>query len=298
MHVGRFLRRQPKPEDPAVVRESSEPRTHAQTTASSLHAFNRYEIKYLAHERDVPRLRAEFAARMDTDVNSPIGGYPVTSVYYDTAALRFYWEKIEGLRFRRKLRVRLYGTSDGIGEDSQVFVEIKQRVNRVTQKRRIRVSYEDALALCAGTDIDCDATARPFVDEVRSLVGNLDLRPTVTTGYLREAYVGRDADLGLRVTIDHRVHGRDRDFHLGAQAENRFIIPPHLCILEIKANERVPYWVTDMTARMDMSVVRVSKYCQSIESFGMAPRSLQHTPEKLLGYLSATPAELQTIGPS
>lgn len=31
--------------------------------------------------------------------------------------------------------------------------------------------------------------------------------------------------------------------------------------LETKANERVPYWVTDLTARLDMSVVRVSKYC-------------------------------------
>jgi hypothetical protein len=33
-------------------------------TASRLHAFNRYEIKYFVDELRVPELRAELAARM------------------------------------------------------------------------------------------------------------------------------------------------------------------------------------------------------------------------------------------
>ena len=69
------------------------PAGYAQT-ASKMHAFNRYEIKYLVDELRVPELRAELARHMDTDPYSPHGGYPVTSVYYDTADLRFYWEKI------------------------------------------------------------------------------------------------------------------------------------------------------------------------------------------------------------
>ncbi|NKS32878.1 vacuolar transporter [Prescottella equi] len=252
-------------------------------TASSLHAFNRYEIKYLAEERDVPRLREALAAHMAADEFSPVGGYPVTSLYYDTRNLRFYWEKIEGLRFRRKLRVRLYGRPSEATDATPVYVEIKQRVNRVTQKRRIQLPYAQARQLCdERRSIEHDDRQRAFVGEVSTLVGNLDLVPTVTTGYLREAFVGTEADLGLRVTIDHRVHGRDRDFHFASTSENRFIIPPHLCIVEIKANERVPYWVTDLTARLDMSVVRVSKYCQSVEAFGLAPRSRMHgLPENL-----------------
>lgn len=259
-------------------------------TASSLHAFNRYEIKYLAAERDVPRLRGALAAHMASDEFSPVGGYPVTSLYYDTRNLRFYWEKIEGLRFRRKLRVRLYGPPSEATDESPVFVEIKQRVNRVTQKRRIRVPYAQARLLCdERRPIEHDDRQRAFVGEVSTLVGNLDLVPTVTTGYLREAFVGTEADLGLRVTIDHRVHGRDRDFGFASTSENRFIIPPHLCIVEIKANERVPYWVTDLTARLDMSVARISKYCQSVEAFGMAPRSRMHgLPENL----TTTPADV------
>ncbi|MEV6060833.1 polyphosphate polymerase domain-containing protein [Nocardia asteroides] len=243
-------------------------------TASALHAFNRYEIKYLADESDVPALRAALQEQMAADVHSGVGGYPVTSLYYDTATLRFYWEKIEGLKFRRKLRLRLYGDPGEVTDATTVFVEIKQRVNRVTQKRRIRLPYDQARALCAGTlNMPFQGREQAFVNEVSELVTKLDLRPIVTTGYNREAFVGTESDLGLRATIDHSVHGRDRDFHLGANAENRFIIPPHLAIVEIKANERIPYWISDLTARLNMSVVRISKYCQSVEAYDLAPRS-------------------------
>ncbi|MEV6362194.1 polyphosphate polymerase domain-containing protein [Nocardia asteroides] len=253
---------------------TAEERSVVTETASALHAFNRYEIKYLADESDVPALRAALQEQMAVDAHSGVGGYPVTSLYYDTATLRFYWEKIEGLKFRRKLRLRLYGDPGEVTDATTVFVEIKQRVNRVTQKRRIRLPYDQARALCAGTlDMPFQGREQAFVNEVSELVTKLDLRPIVTTGYNREAFVGTDSDLGLRATIDHSVHGRDRDFHLGANAENRFIIPPHLAIVEIKANERIPYWISDLTARLNMSVVRISKYCQSVEAYDLAPRS-------------------------
>lgn len=244
------------------------------------HSFNRYEIKYLIDEMAVPALREALAVRMDTDPHSPHGGYPVTSLYYDTDSLQFYWEKIEGLRFRRKLRVRLYGDPAAATDDSTVHVEIKQRVNRVTQKRRLPLPYGVARSwLDELRRPDCASEHQGFVNEVSGLVASLDLRPVATTGYLREAFVGREIDTGLRVTIDHRVHGRDRDFHFASGAQNRFIIPPKLAVVELKANERVPYWATDLAARLDLSVVRISKYCRSVETFGLAPRSIHGAPE-------------------
>lgn len=243
--------------------------------------FNRYEIKYLVAESDVPRIREELAARMQTDSFGAEGAYGVYSVYYDTRDLRFYWEKIEGLRFRRKLRIRHYGETGCATDGSPVFVEIKQRVNRVTQKRRIRLRLCEARRLCSGdTTIEHSAEQESFVREIGRLVSALDLQPVATTGYRREAFVGEGADLGLRVTIDHRVVGRDRDFHPAAPSENRFVIPRGTSVVEVKANERVPYWITDLTARMNLSVVRMSKYCQSVEVFGRAPRSRFHVHDR------------------
>ncbi|ASW57526.1 vacuolar transporter [Plantactinospora sp. KBS50] len=266
--------------DPPVADHPNDQAGHALRAPSALHAFNRYEIKYLVPSGKLPELRRELRARLDHDHNGADGGYGVWSVYYDTARLRFYWEKIEGLRFRRKLRIRHYGDRRTIGDGTTVYVEIKQRVNRVTQKRRIALPYARARALCDQRQmIEHLPGQTGFVNEVLGLVSGLDLRPTAATGYQREAYVGRNTDLGLRVTLDHRVRGRDRDFELAAEADNRLVIPASLSVLEFKANDRVPYWLTDLAAGMDLSIARVSKYCQSIEAFGAAPRSIFHIPD-------------------
>ncbi|GAA4461291.1 polyphosphate polymerase domain-containing protein [Phytohabitans houttuyneae] len=277
-----FRRRQPAtdqlPETARPLEQSAEA-GHALRAPSRLHAFNRYEIKYLVPREILDDLRDELRHRLDLDTYAAAGGYGVWSVYYDTTRLRFYWEKIEGLRFRRKLRIRHYGDLCVVDDETPVFVEIKQRVNRVTQKRRVQLPYRQARELCDHRQmIDCGGSGRGFLEEVLGLVAGLDLRPIAMTGYRREAFTGRDAEVGLRVTLDHRVVGRDRDLQLGVAAENRFIVPPRLAVLEVKANERVPYWLTDLTARHNLAVVRMSKYCQSVEAFGRAPRSASHVP--------------------
>ncbi|KAB8194622.1 VTC domain-containing protein [Nonomuraea phyllanthi] len=266
-------------DQPVSGAEANGDQGHRLRAPSALHAFNRYEIKYLVDTAEAAELREEIGQRLDPDRHSGDRGYGIWSVYYDTRQLRFYWEKIEGLKFRRKLRVRHYGDRFAVEDGTPVFVEIKQRVNRVTQKRRVRLPYRDALRLCDGRRmVEHEPAQRAFLEEVLDLVLRLDLRAVAMTGYIRHAYVGRDADVGLRVTFDHRVRGRDRDLHLGADAQNRLIVPARKTIVEVKANERVPYWLTDLTARRNLQVVRVSKYCQSVEAHGLAPRSIFHVP--------------------
>jgi hypothetical protein len=246
---------------------------------SRLHAFNRYEIKYLVDVSAVAQLRDDLAQRLDHDEQGD-AGYGVWSLYYDTPQLRFYWEKVEGIRFRRKLRIRHYGEPATLRDTTPVYVEIKQRVNRVTQKRRVALPHELARRLCDGRqEVPHHPAERPFLDEVLGLVGGLDLRPVTVTGYHRLGFAGRDAETGLRVTIDRRVRGRDHDLDLSAEAENRYILPAGRAIVEVKANDRVPYWFTDLAAARGLQVVRISKYCQSIEMFGRVPRSVFHIGE-------------------
>tara|TARA_R110000772_G_scaffold161502_8_gene272641 strand:- start:1668 stop:2477 length:810 start_codon:yes stop_codon:yes gene_type:complete len=267
-----------------MVEEQTE--SLATATASALHRFNRYEIKYFLPEASIPEFRDKVSARMGEDAHANEQSRRISSLYYDTNDLRFYWEKIEGLRFRRKLRIRAYGEPETINDDTIVYVEIKQRVNRVTQKRRIALPYSQARVLCDERIApEGSAANQSFVNEVLTLCETADLQPMVLTTYHREAYVGIDADLGLRITMDHRVQGRDRDFYLSCNTDNKFIIPSHLSIVEVKANERVPTWFTDVAAEMSLDVIRVSKYCKAIEANSNGARGLLHTrafpePEK------------------
>ena len=256
----------------------------ALTTASApagVRRFNRFELKYLADRTLVERFRAELPAKLDRDPHGVDGFYPIWSTYYDSRGLRFYWEKIDGEKFRRKLRIRHYGTPDDLTETTPVWVEIKQRVNRVTQKRRVRQPYQAARQLCAGQAPSVVASGdAAVIEEILVLAAQNHLIPVTDVGYIREAYLGREEDSGLRVTIDSRIRGRDRDLDLGCRGENRFIVPPHLSVVEVKVNERVPSWLTELIARHNISLIRVSKYVQSVEAFGRAPRSIFHLAEQ------------------
>jgi hypothetical protein len=133
------------------------------------------------------------------------------------------------------------------------------------------------MAFCAGEPLSEIETGDEAIhDEIQMMIHRMRLRPTSTVGYIREAMFGRDEDNGLRLTIDSRIRGRDRDLDLRLPAENRFIIQPHFSIVEVKVNERIPYWLTEHIARHNLTLIRISKYCQSIEAFGRAPRSLFH----------------------
>jgi hypothetical protein len=98
------------------------------------------------------------------------------------------------------------------------------------------------------------------------MVGGGDLQPTAVTTYLRDPFVGVDADLGMRITIDHRVCGRSRDLDLSAVATSQFLLPQELAVVEVKANERVPTWFTDLAAELELATARISKYCKAIEA--------------------------------
>ncbi len=115
--------------------------------------FNRYELKYVIHASRIPALVDDLLYFMEPDsYGDGDGFYRVTSLYYDSPDLAAYRSKVEGLKFRRKLRVRIYPGNDIRGV-TKAFAEIKQRYNRTVQKKRVTLPLEDAEALCAG-DLD------------------------------------------------------------------------------------------------------------------------------------------------
>jgi hypothetical protein len=116
---------------------------------------------------------------MDEDPSGAGNAYAITSLYCDTPDLRCYWEKIDGLRYRREPRIRHCRRREELLAETPVFVEIKQRVNRTVPKGRARSSYAAALALCAGEDGDCHAARGPFVGEVQAFVDTERLQPMI-----------------------------------------------------------------------------------------------------------------------
>jgi SPX domain protein involved in polyphosphate accumulation len=245
---------------------------------STIRKFNRFELKYLLPIEATRPFRQELSAYLQPDDHgNGDGHYAVSSLYYDSPGYRFYWEKMEGIKFRRKLRIRHYETQAKLAPDTEVFVEIKQRLDRVTQKRRALLPYKDALKLCNERTIPAHRPQdRLVIEEIHAMVWQYNLRPTSLVSYLRQAYVGTDYDVGLRVTFDTNLRYRSHDLQLHSKQIGRFMAPPRAVVMEVKVNERIPYWLTELVGKHNFRLVRVSKYCQSLEAANRVPQSRYH----------------------
>ncbi len=224
--------------------------------------FNRFELKYILPVHRCARVIEDLAQQITPDRHGGTEGYPVVSLYYDSPHYDFFWAKIEGLKFRRKVRVRIYPEGD-ITKVTSGSIEIKQRINKTVQKRRLELPLDQAEELCAGRlPLDgLDGLDTQVAHEITYLSRAMDLRPTAITAYHRRAFEGHNENAGFRVTFDTHVASRIHGLSVNAAATNRLILPDDWCIMEVKADDRVPEWATSLLARHDCQLSRVSKYC-------------------------------------
>lgn len=235
----------------------------SKAVSAAIRSFNRYELKYVIHASQIERIVADVRAQMSPDLHGDAtGSYVISSLYYDSTELHMLRSKLLGTNYRRKLRVRIYGEGDG-GPGRMAMVEIKQRLGRTTQKRRVVATLDEALRICEGrgTSTWTDPDDRAVSDEIKSLVAALALRPACTISYRRRAFVGSRFESGLRLTIDTDLWGAPPRLDFYTQRPTTFLMPRDWSILEIKVDDRVPNWINELVTRHDCQLRRVSKYC-------------------------------------
>jgi hypothetical protein len=242
--------------------------------STPIRSFNRYELKYLLDHESAREVIERLKDYMSPDAyGDKQGSYNLTSLYYDTENFRFYWEKVEGIKFRRKLRIRLYESTKKVTDKTKVFVEIKQRLNRVTQKRRVVLTFKEAMDFC--NDLKIPKVGKddlPVIEEMIHLLKTHDLKPQCITSYQRQAFVGDEKDPGLRVTFDTNLRYRKEDLDLSSKKMGDFMLPADRCVMEVKVNDRIPYWLTEFVADHNIKLMRISKYCTALEEAEAVPR--------------------------
>jgi SPX domain protein involved in polyphosphate accumulation len=234
----------------------------------TIRKFNRFELKYLITLQQAERFKTALRAFLIPDEHGNHSGrYTIASLYYDSPDFRCYREKVDGIKFRRKLRIRRYETGEALTDEGTVFVEIKQRIDRVTQKRRVMLPYREALRLCNDRQIpNHEASDKTVIDEIFVFLWQHNLRPVSIVRYDRQAFIGAEYDIGLRVTFDTTLSFQTQQLHLHEQPSGLLMLPANQVVMEIKVNERIPYWLTELIATHNLQMVRVSKYCRSIEA--------------------------------
>ncbi len=226
--------------------------------------------------------------------------YPIVSLYYDNAERDCYWEKVRGLRSRRKFRVRVYGSLDGKLPPT-VFVEVKHKYEGRGVKRRVRLPIEEALRVGEGKwpDVPLSEVDKRTVHEViDDLVIRRGFRPVMVMRYDRRAYASVDPAIDLRVTYDTGIAYRldnlvpvpdDRRFE-----RQNFMYPDDVSVLEVKITGTIPYKFSQLLSATGCKLRSHSKYCNALERSDPVLQAML-APDWLRAHLSHGDIEMDMI---
>jgi len=238
--------------------------------------LDRLELKFLVRSSQRERLLRCLRGRLDGDPNlAGRADYPVTTLYFDSADLCCYLERVRESANRRKLRLRIYGSPrDSI--EPATFLEIKHNQEGRVAKRRVALPpelvrrFEKHLDpdMLFGVETNSDRPGeRAVLREARAMVAARGLRPLCLVRYDRLALQGRAAEAGLRITFDSNVRCRSNlSGPWFADAREEPLLEGRLHLLEVKANGALPCWLTRLLAEEKCGLRSFSKFCRAVES--------------------------------
>lgn len=231
----------------------------------ALEIFRRKEQKYLITIEQYREMIARLSPYMRSDTNGNNGRYTVTSLYFESPDHKIYYETKNKLKYRQKLRLRVYDEAD---ESSTAFFEVKQKHKKVVNKRRLRLSVTEAnryLATNVNAPLDdYETTNDQVMREIHYFRQFYQLKPEMIVSYDRHALHGID-DAELRITYDFNLRCRNDDLYVEHGSYGDYFIDPNLVVLEVKVNDSVPLWLTRILQDLDCEQRSASKFCTSLE---------------------------------
>ena len=196
-----------------------------------METFRRFEKKYLLSTSQYE----ELLERIEPFVNADkFFAADISSIYYDTDKYELIRRSIEKPEYKEKLRVRTYRDA---GEQDEVFVEFKKKLDGIVYKRRTKAICKEVL-----DDIDhCSFKDQQVGQEIRYALRYYGkLSPRIYIGCTRTSYVAKD-DADLRITFDQDLRYRIKDLSLNRSEKDRSITSD--TVMELKVKEAMPLWL-------------------------------------------------------
>jgi len=229
---------------------------------------SRHEFKYIIDAHMMP-IFEEYLQKIGLDKDTAQdGSYIVTSLYFDTPLLDDYHDKLSGVKFRRKMRARIYENSFSYGGD--VWLEIKEKHNMNIRKIRSVVDGDGFASLLHNTDVAALKSRNGNDAQLRKFLHYFQMKnyhPNIVVRYKRSAYVSYFLS-EIRLTIDYDIETCAwSDF---VDNGGMFSVAPGRAVMEVKFFGAMPWWFGDMVRRFHLSREPFSKYTNAIDALTAA----------------------------
>lgn len=218
----------------------------------------RHEIKYTISKTQAYILKQRLLKIMEVD---PYGkkGYFIRSLYFDTPTNQAYNEKMDGVLYRRKYRIRLYN-------NDKDFIRLEKKIkdNDMTAKEQAKISM-DVLSKILSNKLEIEDCDDKLLKEFLIDIKTKGLEPSVIVDYDRYALVYPVSD--VRVTFDYNIKSGRYDYDLFKKDDGYKILDDDMVILEVKFNEILPYPIACILSTIPSTRNAFSKFafCRSIK---------------------------------
>lgn len=217
----------------------------------------RQEKKFLITVDRYVKYAHYFEQLLAQDIHNNGLGYLVRSLYFDTLQDRDYYEKLNGIEIRRKIRLRIYDT-----EGDVALLEVKQKQGAQQLKRSLKIAKEDAIRLTKGEYTCLLKYKEPFAAECFATMNTLGYRPKSIVQYYRKAFVARENN--TRLTFDYSILATENCFDLFSEKLSLYpILDSYHVILEVKYKDFLLSYIKEIINQCDQSEISISKYCLS-----------------------------------
>lgn len=211
----------------------------------------KHEINYL----DFFTLKARLSAVMQRDPHAVNNIYMIRSLYFDTPTDKALREKIDGVNYREKFRIRYYNN-----DPSYITLEKKSKVNGLCAKESCQINKEEAQKIVDGDIAWLLDSGRPLCQELYSKMLSQGLKPKTIVDYTREPFIFKPGN--VRVTIDYNI--RTGNFRTDFLNPETLTMPAgeSPIILEVKWDEYLPDIIKDAVSLTSRHAAAFSKYAQ------------------------------------
>ncbi|MFT7507212.1 MAG: hypothetical protein ACI92I_000355 [Acidimicrobiales bacterium] len=230
----------------------------------------RFEFKYFLNPIEAKKVEAFLLthARLTPDENSKNGAYFVNSLYFDTPFMGDYMEKDGSILVRKKVRARMY---DDCWHDNLkgVWLEVKHKRNMNIKKTRARISGDTWKSFITHNDphtllTTAKADSQENKDDIQNFAHThirQSYSPSTVVRYKRKAYLANFTSL-VRITFDYDIEACR--FENASHPHNLVPVSHQAVIMEVKFNDKLPWWFTHMLAQFDLRRTDFSKYRNSV----------------------------------
>lgn len=197
---------------------------------------------------------------MQADENSVAGGYLVRSLYFDSIYDDDYFDKIDGLEFRKKIRLRIYSSWQ-----EHVKLELKQKQGAAQRKKSLLITRTLAEEMIQGNYLGLLELDSGLAAEFYQLLETGVYRPKCIVEYYRRAFA--ETSNNTRITFDSEIRASHacEDFF----KEDISLLPVwNEPVLEVKYNGFLLSNIKQLLDFADASELAISKYMMCRQIFG------------------------------